>query len=376
MQTTGTGIGYVAETIKKVLEELLMDKFIGKASMTIVEAMEMIDVNEKGILFITDCEQTFEGCVTDGDIRRWILKSGNLNATVDQAMITDPLFISEKQRKFAEKIMRDNLITALPIVDETKKVQDIVFLSDYINLNADKEKRNLSGIPVIIMAGGKGTRLYPYTKILPKPLIPIGETPIIERIMNCFAEYKINSFYLTVNYKKGMIKSYFAEMNLQYSLKYVEENKPLGTCGSLKLIQDKLDSSIFVANCDALILSDYGDIYEHHLKTNNDITVVSALKNVVVPYGVLNTKENGEIVRMEEKPHLSYLINTGMYIIKPEVIDFIPEDIMYHMTDLISTVMENGGKVGTYPISEDSFLDMGEFSEMKRMEEKLNIGLD
>lgn len=351
-------------------------KFIGNTSMTIVDAMKMIDVNARGILFITDNEQSLVGCVTDGDIRRWILSSGDLNSTVDKAMKGNPYFLPAGSRMSADTVMCEKSITALPIVDDNRKIQDIVFLSDYISLNKKKNKRNLSGVPVIIMAGGRGTRLYPYTKILPKPLIPIGETPIIERIINCFTEYEINSFYVTVNYKKSMIKSYFADANPNYTLKYVEEDIPLGTCGSIKIIEDKFTDSIFVANCDSLVLADYGDIYEHHKKNNNDITVVSALKNLIVPYGVLNTKENGEIVSMEEKPHLSYLINTGMYIIKPEVISLIPDGVMFHMTDLIYAVMGNGGKVGIYPISEDSFLDMGEFSEMKRMEEKLNIVLD
>lgn len=350
-----------------------LDKLIGKTSMTIVQAMEKIDINAKGILFITDDEQSLVGCVTDGDIRRWILKSGNLSSTVNKAMTSAPQFLPVEQSSSAGKVMRENAITALPIVDNKKIIQDIVFLSDYNISKKDDEKKDLSHIPVIIMAGGRGTRLYPYTKILPKPLIPIGETPIIERIINCFTEYKIDSFYITVNYKKSMIKSYFADIHPGYSIQYVEEDKPLGTCGSISLIKDKFHDSVFVTNCDALILADYGNIYEHHKKTNNEITVVSALKNVIVPYGVLNTKEDGEIINIEEKPHLSYLINTGMYIIKPEVISLIPDGVMFHMTDLISAVMKNGGKVGMYPISEDSFLDMGEFSEMKRMEEKLNI---
>ena len=120
-------------------------------------------------------------------------------------------------------------------------------------------------------------------------------------------------------------------------------------------------------------MADYNDIYQHHLNSGNDITIVSALKNVQIPYGVLHTGDNGGLEFIEEKPKLSYFINTGMYIINPETINLIPDDVMFHMTHLVDTVMKNGGKVGTYPASEDSFLDMGEFDEMKRMEQKLNI---
>jgi len=170
-----------------------------------------------------------------------------------------------------------------------------------------------------------------------------------------------------------MIKSYFSDLNPEYVIDYVEEIKPLGTGGSIKLIHDNFDKPIFVTNCDALILVDYGDVYHYHIQSGNEITMVSALKNITVPYGVLHSGKNGELISMEEKPKLSYFINTGMYVINPETIELIPDDTLFHMTHLVETVMEKGGKVGIYPVSENSFLDMGEFSEMKRMEEKLNI---
>ena len=228
----------------------------------------------------------------------------------------------------------------------------------------------------MVMAGGMGTRLYPYTKILPKPLIPIGETPIVERVLNCFTAYGIQKYYMTVNYKKSMIKSYFSELKPAYDIEYVEENEPLGTSGSIKLIDEKFMSPLFVVNCDALVFADYFDIYQYHRKAENDITIVSSLKNITIPYGVLHSKENGQLTEIEEKPKLSYFINTGMYIINPSVIDKIPGNTVFHMTDLVDSVMRDKGKVGMYPISEDSFLDMGEFSEMHRMEEKLNIVSD
>lgn len=348
-------------------------KLIGKQSMSIADAMTMIDINAAGILFLVDSDDVLSGCVSDGDIRRWILKTGDIKACVEKAMTFDPCFVYNYQMSEAMTVIKEKHITALPIVNSKKQIVDIVLSAELSERISVQNKNELMGVPVVVMAGGKGTRLYPFTKILPKPLIPIGETPIVERIMDRFVEYGIDKFYITVNYKKSMIKSYFSDMNPSYEIDYIEETVPLGTGGSIKLIPDKFDKPLFVTNCDTLIIADYADIYKHHIEAGNSITVVSALKNITVPYGVIHSGENGEIQNMEEKPKLSYFVNTGMYIINPETIEMIPDNRVFHMTHLIDEVMKFGGKVGTYPISEDSFLDMGEFSEMKRMEEKLHI---
>lgn len=349
-------------------------KFIGSREMTIVDAMEQIDRNSRGILFIVDENGCLAGSVSDGDIRRWLIRTGDLGAAAGQAMKMTPKYLFGQERRQAEELMRREKIAALPILGRNRQIEDIVFLDGYDHGSPALRTDRLSGVPVVIMAGGKGTRLYPYTKILPKPLIPIGDTPIMERIIDRFTQFGVDTFHITVNYKKGMIKSYFSELNPAYRIIYVEEDKPLGTGGSIRLIKEKFDSPLFVANCDSLILADYAELYEYHLESENDITMVSAVKNIVIPYGVLHAKENGELVNMEEKPKLSYFINTGMYIINPETIDLIPGGKVFHMTDLVETVSENGGKVGVYPVSEDSFLDMGEFDEIHRMEEKLDIG--
>ncbi|MCX4272273.1 MAG: nucleotidyltransferase family protein [Acetatifactor sp.] len=358
------------------MNELRMLKFIGDASMAIVDAMAKIDVNSKGILFITDDAGILSGCITDGDIRRWILGAGDINACVCSAMNSSPQYLYAEERIKAEEVMRRKAITALPILDRKGHIIDIILSNEISNVQPEERKKDLSEIPVVIMAGGKGTRLYPYTKILPKPLIPIGETPIVERIIKCFTEYGISKFYMTVNYKKSVIKSYFLDIDPPYEIDYVEEPKPLGTCGSIKLINEKFEEPLFVTNCDSLIMADYGDIYDYHMNHGNSVTMVSALKNIAIPYGVIHSGDSGEVLRIEEKPKLSYFINTGMYVINPDLIDKIPTDEMFHMTDLIEAVMAAGEKVGMYPISEDSFLDMGEISEMKRMEEKLNIVSD
>lgn len=350
-----------------------LTKFLGLSTLNIVEAMEKIDANAHGILFIVNEKDKLQGTVTDGDVRRWIIKSGNLDAKVSEIMNKDPKTIYRKEINNAYAYMKKVQVKALPVLDSRGKIVDIVLDTGEATESTKRDTETLSSVPVVVMAGGKGTRLYPYTKILPKPLIPIGDIPIMERIIDKFLDYGVTDFYATVNYKKGMIKSYFADLATDYTVQYVEEDKPLGTAGSLCLIEDKFDKPFIVTNCDILIHADYADIYKYHKESGNALTIVSALKNIVVPYGVIHSKENGTVISMEEKPKLSYFVNTGMYVLNPDLIEKIPKDTFFHMTDLTDVLLKEGKQVGMYPISEDSFLDMGEFEEMRRMEKKLNL---
>lgn len=351
--------------------EQLMPYFIKKTN-TVVEALQKIDLNSKQILFVVDENRKLEGIITDGDIRRWLIKTGELQGRVAEFMNPNPKVIYRKDIKGAVGFMNATHITAVPVITAKGIVSDIIF-RDAPTIYEEEQESRLSDVPVVIMAGGKGTRLYPYTKILPKPLIPIGDVPIMERIIGKFRDVGVKDFYATVNYRKSMIKSYFNDQVPDYNICYVEEEKPLGTAGSLKLIPEKFDKPFIVTNCDILIHADYNDIYKYHMESENELTIVSALKNIVVPYGVIHSSENGTIEFMEEKPKLSYFVNTGMYILNPSLVDDIPQDEFYHMTHLADKLMSEGRRVGMYPISEDSFLDMGEFEEMHRMEEKLNL---
>ncbi len=339
---------------------------------TVVEAMQKIDANAKGILFVADKNRKLVGVITDGDIRRWLIKTGELQGTVEHIMNKNPKVIYRKEVALAKEFMIKHAITALPVVNAKGIISDILFRGT-IEEQEIEPNRSLADVPVVVMAGGKGTRLYPYTKVLPKPLIPIGDIPIMERIIDKFRDYGVEQFYATVNYRKNMIKSYFSEALMDCDIKYVEEDKPLGTAGSLSLIEEEFKQPFIVTNCDILIHANYEDIYNYHQESGNELTIVTALKNIVVPYGVVHSSENGAINSMEEKPKLSYFVNTGMYILNPELLKKIPEDTFFHMTDLANKLLAEGRKVGMYPISEDSFLDMGEFEEMRRMETKLNL---
>ncbi|MBU5676663.1 nucleotidyltransferase family protein [Alkaliphilus sp. MSJ-5] len=347
----------------------ISDLFINE-NITIKEAIKKLDETAKKILLVTE-DNKLKGIVTDGDIRRWILKNGSLQEAVIYIMNTSPKYIYEKDIDNAKEILMEKMVEAMPVVNAKKEVVDIVFWND--NFGNKLNHFNKLETPVVIMAGGKGTRLEPYTKILPKPLIPIGDTPIVERIINRFNEYGCDKFYMTVNYKKNMIKAYFNELDKAYEIEYVEEEKLLGTAGSLSLLKVELKDTFFVSNCDILIDANYSDMIKCHRKNNNKITLVTSLKHYTIPYGIIEISESSEVESMIEKPEYDYLVNTGMYILEPEVLKDIPEDTFYHITDLINKYIDRGEKIGVYPVSDKEWLDMGQFKEMENMFERLGI---
>ena len=336
---------------------------------TVRDALKKIDQEGKGIAIVVDENSKLLGTITDGDIRRWILKNGDMDENVSLVMNNNPISIKSNEKNSANLLMKKHSINCIPVLNEKDNVIDVIFL--YKNHEEIIKNQALDNVPVVIMAGGLGTRLYPYTKILPKPLIPIGDTPIIERIIDKFREYSVTDFYLTVNYKKNMIKSYFNDLDKDYNVQYVDEDKPLGTGGSLSLLKDKINETFFVSNCDILIDSEYDKILKHHKESGNKVTIVSSIKNFTIPYGVFKLNEEGYIKEIQEKPEYTYLINTGMYVIEPEVLDDIPENEFYNLPDIVEKYMKDNIKVGVYPISESAWMDMGQISEMKDMIERI-----
>ena len=214
------------------------------------------------------------------------------------------------------------------------------------------------------MAGGQGSRLRPLTNVLPKPLIPIGEQTMMEDIMDRFVDCGCKRFYISVNYKADTIKRYFDNLKGKpYEISYFQEDKPLGTAGSLHLLNGLINTTFFVSNCDIIIDDDYAEILKYHRENKNEITVVAAIKNLSIPYGTLETKESGLLADIKEKPNFTYKINTGMYILEPHLIDEIPVDEFYHITFLIEKLLKEGRRVGVYPINEGSWIDVGNWDE-------------
>lgn len=347
----------------------MQEKYLVNMKVTVKEAIEKMEKEQIKAVVVVDEEKTVVGLFANGDMRTFFLRGGSLSVNICDAMNRKPaLFRSEEQVK-AERRVKTRVI--YPIVDENKKIIKIL---DYDNsICSEKVNDSLKHIPLVIMAGGKGTRLYPYTKILPKPLIPIGDVTITERIIHSFQRYGCNKVIMVLNHKANMIKAYMSELDKDYQIDFVEEKKFLGTAGGLKLIRDKVHTTFFLSNCDILVNADLECIYKTHKAKGNKITFVCSMKDVVIPYGVVETNQDGMITRMKEKPGFSFLINTGLYMIEPEVINDIEDGQYIHFPDLAQNYLERGEKVGVFPISERAWMDMGQFSGMEDMMKNLEI---
>lgn len=330
---------------------------------TISDALKQMDAVKKKLLLVLNDDNTFCSLLSIGDIQRAIIANRPVTTPIHEILRDEVrvAHINDNPEEIKNHI-RKKRNDFMPVIDADNKIVDIIFWED---LFEDKQSLAQFDLPVVIMAGGKGSRLKPLTNVIPKPLIPINEKTIIEHIMDKFCDVGCNDFHLSVNYKAEMIQHYFSSLNPDpgYQIQYVREQKPLGTAGSLHLLNGKLNSTFFVTNCDIIIDQDISEIYEFHNRYNNEITIVAALKNYAVPYGVLEAGEEGKLISISEKPDLTFKINTGFYILEPHLIDEIPANSFYHITQLIDKLIKTKRRVGVFPISENSWTDIGEWKE-------------
>lgn len=335
-------------------------------TLSVMDALNRLDEVKEKVLFVTDENNRVLASLTDGDIRRAILKGVQLNSNVVDFSHREPLIARVGRENKIDQEMKRRKLTIVPIVDDEDKI--VGFYTDDESNEIFKEKISL---PIVLMAGGKGTRLYPYTKILPKPLIPIEDIPISERIMNSFFDIGCKDFYMIVNYKKNMIKSYFNECKRSYDIHFYDESVPLGTGGGLKLVQKDISRTFILSNCDILIMCDIPRLIKHHKDSGNMATMVCSLKNFMIPYGVVHISDEGTIESMEEKPQMSFFTNTGYYVLEKEIFDYIGDNEAIGMPDILERMRMDGHKIGVYPISESAWLDMGQFDSMESMERRL-----
>jgi len=342
-------------------------QFLVPQTHTIRQAMEQLEKTEEKIVFVVDGELRLVGSLTDGDIRRWILADGDLKAEVLRICNCNP-FVAEDG--FDLDRLRADMLSGnfgcVPVVNASREVLRLVFWKELFQGDgAIKPKRRLD-MPVVIMAGGRGTRLAPFTNVLPKPLIPVGDRTIIEVIIDQFLRYGIDRFHLSINYKSKILKSFFEELAPAYSVAYLEESIPLGTAGGLRALYSSIPESLIVTNCDIVIQADLAELVSFHKDNDYDLTLVTSLKEYNIPYGVCELEAGGSLSRIAEKPQYSFLVNTGMYVVRRDRLDLIPEQTRCDMTDFIERIKKAGGRIGVFPIGENAWVDTGEWTEYRK----------
>lgn len=303
-------------------------------SASLLNAMKQMDEIKVKILLIFSGDR-FEGLVTIGDIQRAIIRNFDLKEPVSRILNKNKVYgyLSEGVESIKEK-MRSMRAELMPILNDNGDLVDVWFWNDLFK-KTELSQREKINLPVVIMAGGKGTRLKPITNVIPKPLVPIGDKTILETILDQFEEIGCTKFYMSVNYKADIMKYYLGQLDHKYDIEFFQEAKPLGTIGSVSLLKGKITTPFFVSNCDSINEQDYRDVYDYHVSNHNDLTIVTMVKSLKIPYGVIETGEDGLLVSLSEKPELTYQVNTGVYILNPHCINEIPEGefFSYHSID-------------------------------------------
>lgn len=330
---------------------------------TLIDALKLMDKCDHKLLIVTK-SSLFAGLISIGDIQRAIIQNKSLDTSIKEVLrSTIRTAKQDDSYESIKKMMFDFRMELCPIINKKNEIVKVYFWDDVFKTQTRNKDIKLD-LPVVIMAGGQGTRMKPLTNIIPKPIIPVGDNSIIEEIIIRFQEIGCNNFFSSINYKSELIEFYFNQIkDKSYTIDFFKENKPLGTAGSLHLLKGKINSTFFVSNCDILINDDYVEMYKYHKKYNNELTIISAIKDYSIPYGTLVTKENGGLSDITEKPDLNFQINTGFYIVEPHLIDEIPENKFFHITHLIEKLLSENRKVGVFPVSSGSWIDIGVWEE-------------
>tara|TARA_B100000989_G_C19493836_1_gene451049 strand:+ start:341 stop:1396 length:1056 start_codon:yes stop_codon:yes gene_type:complete len=344
-----------------------MKNIIINQNTSILTALKKINMAGTKCLAVVDKNKKFLGTLSDGDLRRLILKSKNLNIKINKSFNHRSIFYYQRNAnlKKIKKEMFDKKIDLVPILNQQNKVISYVTPDLKMNLTyktSNKKNKN----PIIIMAGGKGTRLDPFTRVLPKPLIPIGDQTMIEKIINTFSKQGFNKFFLTVNYKSNIIENYLNDKFKQIKIKYIKEKKFLGTAGSLGLIKSNIKENIIVTNCDTIIEVNYNEILNYHKKNEYDVTLVASTKEFVFPYGACEISSSGNLEKLKEKPKFNLLANVGFYIIKPNIIKLIKQNKFISMTEFINNLLSKNKKIGVFPCHENFWKDIGQWDEYEK----------
>jgi dTDP-glucose pyrophosphorylase len=337
------------------------DHLVIDIDASVFSALRKMDELHHKLLLVYQSD-LFINILSIGDIQRAIIGNYNLNESI-RGILRKNTRLASISHTFEDikAMMIEHRMEICPILNEDNMVVDVVFWSDLF-----PSKSSVLGkfdIPVVIMAGGIGSRLRPLTYVLPKPLIPINNKTFLEEIFDRFSQHGCKSFFISLNYKADLIQYYISQLDLPLRIDYFIEENPSGTAGSLALLKNVINETFFVSNCDILIDQDYYEILLYHKRAKNDLTIVSVIKQIPIEYGTIESGDDGILEQLVEKPSLTIKINSGMYVLEPHLLNLIPDDRLFHITDLIEVIQSANGRVGVFPISEKSWIDIGNWKE-------------
>jgi dTDP-glucose pyrophosphorylase len=343
-------------------------KIIVEQNILLKEALQQLNNAGEQVLLVVDAHKRLCGLLTDGDFRRYILKNQSLEIPVKKIMNTNFLALPPNKKSEAREILKKSNFNQIPIIDDEGLILEVVTSLDFFKEIGNQDV----DIPVVIMAGGKGTRLSPLTNIIPKPLMPVGEKTMMEAILANFEENGFGKYYIIVNHKKEMIKSYYAENNIPYQVEFVDEEEFLGTAGGLSLLKNIIHSTFILSNCDILAKFNYKNLLNWHFDHEADITIVGVRKEIDIPYGVININGNNYVTHIEEKPSYNFIIVSGVYVVESSLLDMIPENSFYNMDQFIKDCIQSSKKVTCYPL-DSGWFDIGQFKEYKLLLKEFGV---
>tara|TARA_B100001989_G_C24474839_1_gene431205 strand:- start:5 stop:1048 length:1044 start_codon:yes stop_codon:yes gene_type:complete len=337
-----------------------------KENQTIEEALKKINENGINFIMVISKEDKLSGVLTDGDLRRQFLKGINIKEKVSIVINKNFIFINENSDDYKIKNIFDtNDIEYLPVIDSNRKIKNLLKRKDF-------KKDLIMKTPVIIMAGGLGTRLGAATASCPKPMIKIHGKPILEIVLENCISYGLKTFYISVNFLKDQIINYFEDgSKWGVNISYLQEEERLGTAGSLSLLPDHVDSPIFITNCDVLTKCDLGSVIYSHLTNKSIATIVTKQYETNIPFGVIKT--DGDLVlSFEEKPNYIYNVNTGLYVINPEIYKLVPSKKYFDMPDLLQSAMKKNYKINIFS-TKNYWLDIGHPETLIKAKEEWDL---
>lgn len=322
----------------------------------IKDALRLIESNQGKIVLIVDSQQRLLGTVTDGDIRRGLLEGYDTSTPAVMVMNKEPFFIyQDEQPVHLFPIMQAKHIRNIPIVNRDGQVVELVHMTEIL---VPKEKENW----VIIMAGGFGKRLYPLTSSMPKPMLEIGGSPVLEHLIGSFVAQGFRKFYISVHYLADKIKAHFGDgSSRNITIRYIEEDQPLGTAGALSLLSERPENSFLVINGDILTNAHFSNMLDFHVSSNAIGTMGVREHKVQIPYGIVEI-DKSEIREFSEKPEKTFLVNTGIYVLEPKILDLVAKDKALNMPDLFKRAQLKKQNIMAFPITE-YWLDIGRLED-------------